>query len=78
MKYIFDITNLYQILSNDIVSIFHGFLNYNIKYINSNMACDRSSEKDNSVAFEKLSFTSSDLPLSQTKKDSENAPPLPD
>ena len=42
------------------------------------MACDRSSEKDNSVAFEKLSFTSSDQPLSQTKNNSENAPPLQD
>ena len=33
------------------------------------MACDGSSEKDISVAFEKLSITSSDQTPSQTKKD---------
>ena len=40
------------------------------------MACDRSSEKDISVAFEKLSMTSSDQISSQTKNNSENPPPL--
>ena len=40
------------------------------------MACDGSSEKDISVAFEKLSITSSDKTSSQTKNNSENAPPL--
>ena len=40
------------------------------------MACDRSSEKDISVAFEKLSITSSDQTSSQTKNNSENPPPL--
>ena len=37
------------------------------------MACDGSSEKD-SVAFEKLSITSSDQTSSQTKNDSEYPP----
>ena len=40
------------------------------------MACDGSSEKDISVAFEKLSMTSSDQISSQTKSDSENPLPL--
>ena len=40
------------------------------------MACDGSSEKDISVAFEKLSITSSDQTPSQTKKDSEYPPPV--
>ena len=40
------------------------------------MACDGSSEKDSSVAFEKLSVTSSDQTSSQTKNKSENLPPL--
>ena len=40
------------------------------------MACDGSSEKDISVAFEKLFFTSSDQISSQTKNSSENPPPL--
>ena len=40
------------------------------------MACDPSSEKDISVAFEKLSITSSDQTASQTKSNSENPPPL--
>ena len=38
------------------------------------MACDGSSEKDISVAFEKLSITSSDQTSSQTKNDSEYPP----
>ena len=40
------------------------------------MACDGSSEKDISVAFEKLSMTSSDQISSQTKSDNENPLPL--
>ena len=40
------------------------------------MACDGSSEKDISVAFEKLSNTSSDQTSSQTKNDSKNPTPL--
>ena len=40
------------------------------------MACDGNNEKDISVAFEKLSITSSDQTSSQTKNNSENAPPL--
>ena len=40
------------------------------------MACDRNSEKDISVAFEKLSITSSNQTSSQTKYNSENPPPL--
>ena len=40
------------------------------------MACDGSSEKDISVAFEKLSITSSDQTSSQTKNDSEYPPPV--
>ena len=40
------------------------------------MACDGSNEKDISVAFEKLSITSSDQTSSQTKNNSENAPLL--
>ena len=40
------------------------------------MACDRSSENHISVAFEKLSFTSSDQASSQTKYNIENPPPL--
>ena len=40
------------------------------------MACDGSSEKDISVAFEKLSNTSSRQTSSQTKNDSKNPPPL--
>ena len=40
------------------------------------MACDRSSEKDISVACEKLSITSSDQTSSKTKNNSENPPPL--
>ena len=40
------------------------------------MACDGSSGKGISVAFEKLSVTSSDQTSSQIKKDSENSPPL--
>ena len=40
------------------------------------MACDGSSEKDISVAFEKLSITSSDQTSSQTKINSGNPPPL--
>ena len=40
------------------------------------MACDGNNEKDMSVAFEKLSITSSDQTSSQTKNNSENAPPL--
>ena len=40
------------------------------------MACDGSSEKDISVAFEKLSITSSDQTSSQTKNNNENPPPL--
>ena len=40
------------------------------------MACDGISEKDITVAFEKLSITSSDQTSSQTKNNSENAPPL--
>ena len=40
------------------------------------MACDGKSEKDTSVAFEKLSITSSDQTSSQTKNNSENLPPL--
>ena len=30
---IFDISNLWQILSNDTITIFHNLLNYNTKYI---------------------------------------------
>ena len=40
------------------------------------MACDRNSEKDISVAFEKLSINSSNQTSSQTKYNSENPPPL--
>ena len=40
------------------------------------MACDGSSDKDISVAFEKLSIASSDQRSTQTKNDSENPPPL--
>ena len=40
------------------------------------MACDRSSKKDISIAFKKLSITSSDQTSSQTKHNSENPPPL--
>ena len=40
------------------------------------MACDRSSEKDISVACEKLSITSSDQTSSKIKNNSENPPPL--
>ena len=40
------------------------------------MECDGSSEKDISVALEKLSITSSDQTSSQTKNNSENPPPL--
>ena len=40
------------------------------------MACDGSSDKDISVAFEKLSITSSDQTSSQTKNKGENPPPL--
>ena len=40
------------------------------------MACDRSSKKDISIAFKKLSITSSDQTSSQTKYNSENPPPL--
>ena len=40
------------------------------------MTCDGSSEKYISVAFEKLSITSSDKTSSQAKNDSENPPPL--
>ena len=40
------------------------------------MACDGSSKKDTSVAFEKLSIISSDQTSSQTKNNSENTPPL--
>ena len=38
------------------------------------MACDRSNEKNTSIAFEKLSITSSDQTSSQTKNDSEYPP----
>ena len=40
------------------------------------MACDGSNEKKISVAFEKLSITSSDQTLSQTKNNSEYSPPV--
>ena len=40
------------------------------------MACDGSSKKDISVAFEKLSIASSDQTSSQTKNDSEYPPPV--
>ena len=40
------------------------------------MACDGSSEKDISVAFEKLSITSSDQTSSQTKNDSKYLLPV--
>ena len=40
------------------------------------MACEGNSEKDISVAFEKLSITSSDQTSSQTKNDSEYPPPV--
>ena len=40
------------------------------------MACDGISEKSISVAFEKLSITSSDQIASQTKSNSKNPPPL--
>ena len=40
------------------------------------MACDRSSENNISVTFEKLSITSSDQTSNQTKYNSENPPPL--
>ena len=40
------------------------------------MACNGSSEKGISVAFEKLFITSSDETSSQTKNNSENPPPL--
>ena len=40
------------------------------------MECDGSSEKGISVAFEKLSITSSDQTSSQTKSNNENPPPL--
>ena len=40
------------------------------------MACDGSSDKDISVAFEKLPIASSDQRSTQTKNDSENPPPL--
>ena len=42
----------------------------------SNMACDGSNEKDISVAFERLSISSSDQISSQTKNDSEYPPPV--
>ena len=42
----------------------------------SNMACDRGTEKDISVAFEKLSITSSDETSIQTKNDNEYLPPV--
>ena len=32
VQYIFDIANLWQILSDDTVNIFHNLLNYSIKY----------------------------------------------
>ena len=40
------------------------------------MACDRSSENNISVTFEKLSITSSDQTSNQTKYNGENPPPL--
>ena len=42
----------------------------------SNMACDRGTEKDISVAFEKLSITSSGETSIQTKNDNEYLPPV--
>ena len=43
----------------------------------STMACDRGTGKDISVAFEKLSITSSDETSIQTKNDNEYLPPVP-
>ena len=40
------------------------------------MACDRSNEKNTSIAFEKLSITSSDQTSSQTKNDSKYLLPV--
>ena len=40
------------------------------------MACDGSSKKDINLLVEKLSITSSDQKLSQTKNDSEYSPPV--